>query len=143
VASLIADHKRQLEKALDLYLSGDFAREMLMERKQRLEDTIAALERQERELTSQLEKTLTPEQIMSIQTFAASIANRLEAAGDDFPRRRQLIEDIDTEVTFAIEGGEKVLYLRCALSPDTATISMSNNTIFAGRAVKDRWERAG
>jgi site-specific DNA recombinase len=143
VASLIADNKRQLEKAIDLYLTGDFAREMLLERKQRLEDTIAALERQERELISQLETTLTPERITTIQTFAADIAHRLDAAGDDFPRRRRLLEDIEAEVTFAIEGGEKVIYLRCALSPDTTTINMSNNTKFGGLVATDPPECAG
>jgi hypothetical protein len=38
------DHQRQLNKLLDLYLNGDFPKDMLQERKSRLEETIIKLE---------------------------------------------------------------------------------------------------
>ncbi|MBL7063762.1 MAG: hypothetical protein ISS49_06060 [Anaerolineae bacterium] len=50
VDDLLADNRRQLERALDLYLSGDFDKERLTERKTRLEKTIAALERKQAHL---------------------------------------------------------------------------------------------
>jgi len=126
VANLIADNKRQLERLLDLYLNGDYAREMLIERKQRLEDTIAALEQQERELSAQLEQTLTQEQVSSIQSFAAAIANGLDAAEHDFAKKHQIMEQLEVQVTFAVEEGEKVLYLRCAIAPESIAIASSN-----------------
>lgn len=84
IQSLIADNRRQLERLLDLYLSGDYAREILIERKSRLEDTIAALEQQGHELVRQLEQTLTREQIEGIQSFADGIARGLDTAAQDF-----------------------------------------------------------
>ncbi|MCA9992604.1 MAG: recombinase family protein [Anaerolineales bacterium] len=140
IQSLIADNRRQLERLLDLYLSGDYAREILIERKSRLEDTIAALEQQGHELVRQLEQTLTREQIEGIQSFADGIARGLDTAAQDFSKRRQVIEQLELQVTFAVEEGEKVLYLRCALMPNTVSIA-SDSTRFPGRAAADRQAR--
>ena len=44
VDDLLADNRAQLERALDLYLTGEFPRGMLIERQARLQKTVDALE---------------------------------------------------------------------------------------------------
>jgi hypothetical protein len=79
VAELIADKRTKLEKLLDLYLSGEYPKEMLLDRKARLEKTILALERESTALRAVLEKNLlTTEQVRTMQEFAAKVRERLE-----------------------------------------------------------------
>jgi hypothetical protein len=106
VDDLIAENTCQLEKALDLYLSGDFPREVLTERKERLQSTIDALERERAELAAQLEaQTLTDEQIETIMQFTAKMGKGLDKADPDFEKRRRLIEELDVNVRLAAEDG--------------------------------------
>jgi hypothetical protein len=43
VDDILAENRRQLERLLDVYLAGDFPRELLTDRKSRLETTIRSL----------------------------------------------------------------------------------------------------
>jgi len=111
---LLADNRRKLEKLLDLYLSGDFDKEMLTERKARLETTIAALEKERGNLVATLKAmTLSGDQIMTIEDFAKEVSGGLMEAEADFEARRHLIDLLDVRVTLAIEDGQKVAYVRC------------------------------
>jgi hypothetical protein len=128
--SLIADNQKQLEKLLDLYLAGDFPKEMLTERKARLETTIDALGKERTALAASLEAaTLTHEQILSIQEFAARITQGMEKADFEmhFETRRGIIEDLDVTVTLAVEDGQKVAYPRCVLPGGQDTLSIGTH----------------
>ena len=117
VESLIAERRKQLEKLLDLYLSGDFPREMLTRRKAPLETTIQTLTKERAGLTVTLEaQTLTTDQILGIQEFAANVAVGLEQA--DFVARRQIIESLDVRATLMLEQGERVIYSQCVLGQE-------------------------
>ena len=50
----IQENQRQLDKLLDLYLSGDFPKEMLTERKDRLEQMSASLQKEKSDLTEHI-----------------------------------------------------------------------------------------
>ncbi len=128
IDDLLADNRAQLERALDLYLSGDFPREMLTECKDRLQTTIDALERDRVALATQLEAaTLTDEQIQTITEFAAQMSAGLAIADADFEKRRRLIEELNVRATLAVEDGERVVYIRCMLGEDILSI-VSNTT---------------
>lgn len=128
VDDLLADNRRQLERALDLYLAGDFPKEMLTERKERLQTTIDALERERVELTAQLEaQTLTDEQVQTITGFAERVRGGLVTADQEFEKRRQLIDALDVRATLVVEDGEKVVYARCMLGENT--LPVASNTI--------------
>ena len=43
VDHILAENRRQLERLLDVYLAGDFPRELLTDRKSRLKTTIRSL----------------------------------------------------------------------------------------------------
>jgi site-specific DNA recombinase len=123
VDSLIDDNQRQLEKLLDLYLAGDFPKEMLTDRKTRLETTIDALGKERAGLAASLEAvTLTGEQIQTIQDFAAEVRGGLESA--DFATRRGVIELLNVTVTLAVEDGVKVVYPRCMLPGGRKVLSI-------------------
>ena len=120
IDGLLADNRAQLGRLLDLYLAGEFAKELLTERKIKLEATIGALERERANLATHLKaQTLTEEQIRTLQDFAGQVSTALAAAEANFAVRRQLIEMLNVEGTLALEEGEKVVYVRCLLTgPD-------------------------
>ncbi|MBU0494346.1 MAG: recombinase family protein [Chloroflexi bacterium] len=128
IDDLLGDDQKQLDKLLDLYLAGDFPREMLTERKTRLETTIAALQWERSGLAAQIEaQTLTAEQVQTIVDFAATIREAVEEADADFTHRRNLIELLDVQATLTIEDGQKVVYARCLVGEETLPIVSPNS----------------
>ena len=126
VEDLIAENRLQYERLLDLYLSGDVSKELLTDRKVRLESTIAALELERVGLLARLEsRTLSDEQIQSLHEFAAEVAEGLAAAEEDFETRRQVIEALDVRATLAVEDDQKVIYVRCVLGETDMPVSDS------------------
>jgi site-specific DNA recombinase len=124
VDQLLANDRQQLERLLDLYLSGDFPRDALVERKNRLETTITALEAEQTSLASHLEaQVLTEEQIQALQDFTAEVAEGLQAAEEDFETRRRIIRMLNVQVTLAEEDGQKVVYVRCMVGEDVLSIA--------------------
>jgi uncharacterized protein (DUF1778 family) len=139
VHDLLADNGRQLERALDLYLSGEFPNEMLTERKARLQETIESLERERVALAAQLEaQTLTDEQVTTLTEFAQKVAQGLDRADVSFEARRHVIELLDVKGTLAVEDGQKVVYARCMLGEDdlsiVPTVTASGWTPIQGQA---------
>ena len=123
VEELLADNRRKFERLLDLYLTGDFPKEVLVEHKTGLEATIRVLETERNDLAAQLEaQTITDEQVTTITEFAQEVACGLEEADRDLEARRQIIELLDVKVTLALEDGEKVAYVRCAVGNDALSI---------------------
>jgi site-specific DNA recombinase len=114
VEDLLADNRRQLDRLLDLYLSGDFPKEVLTERRARLETTISALDRERAGLAAQLEaRILTPDQVQSLKDFAARVGRGLDLADTDFETRRRIIEDLDVRAILCVEDGQKVVRVSC------------------------------
>ena len=98
---------------LDLYLGGDFPKEMLTDRKKRLEMTINNLMSEKAKLVVHVEtKMLTEDQIRSIKDFAGKIRDGLAIADDDFATRRRIIEMLDIQVTLVVEDGHQVIYVQ-------------------------------
>ena len=134
VEDLMAENQAQLELLLDLYLSGDFPKEVLMERKIRLEATVKALEREQANLVAGLEaQALTQKQIKDVQEFAAKIAKGLGVADQDFARRRCIIELLDVQATLVVEDGKKVVYASCLLGEQVLTDVQEHKSRFRAR----------
>jgi hypothetical protein len=116
VDDLLADNRSQLERLLELYLSGEFQKDVLTERKARLEETNSTLENERVGLVASLEtRVLSVEQIHTTQELAAKVCRNLHAADDDFDAKRQIIEELDVQATLVVESGERVVYARCIL----------------------------
>jgi hypothetical protein len=128
VDDLLADTRAQLKRLLDLYLSGDFPKEVLTERKSRLEGTVSSLEKERAGLAAHLKAcVLSIEQIQTIQDFAAKIGKNLEAMDDDYDAKRGLIETLDVQVTLVVENGDKVVCGRCIVGEDSWDLSNITN----------------
>jgi site-specific DNA recombinase len=128
VDDLLVENRSQLERVLDLYLSGDFDKRMLAERKARLEKTIDSLERERANLAAQLEThAITDEHIQTVVEFAGEIARGLEETDKSFESQRRLIELLDVWVTLTVEEEQKVAYARCLLGEDLLSVVSTNS----------------
>ncbi len=130
--ALRADNRRQLERLLDLYLSSEFSKEVLIDRRQRLESTIEALDKERNNLLAHLEaRTLTVDQIQSIQDFAVKLQRGFAAADtdDQFETRRQIMAEMDVQVILTIEDNERIAYASCILGEEVLHPVSSNTAI--------------
>jgi len=116
---MLKDNQDQLTRLLDLYVAGDFPKDVLVDRKKRLEDSIKALETEKANIISMLERrTLTPRQIKNIYGFAERIGRGLELAETEPAYKREIIEALDVRAIFAEENGQKVIYVQCVLEDE-------------------------
>jgi site-specific DNA recombinase len=126
----IQEYQKQLDKLLDLYLGGEFPKEILTERKSRLEQMIAGLTKEQNDLAGHIRKVaITDDQLSYIQSFCAKIRKGLDQA--DFNTKRQIIELLDIRGKVAFENNEKVIYLKCLISQQQVSrvlISPLSNT---------------
>jgi hypothetical protein len=103
VDDLLRANRAKLARLLDLYLSGEYDREALLDHKRRLEDVIGGLERERNALLVTIEAaSLTPERIQSIYEFAETARKGLEFAREDFATRRKILELIEVSVTLIV-----------------------------------------
>jgi site-specific DNA recombinase len=113
---LIADYAAQLKRAKDMYQMGVINADELLERKVRLEATIAKLEEEREKLQGRLGRELSPQQITEVLKFAEKLARGLEKADQSFAARRRIIELLDVRAILATENGEKVVYASFVLT---------------------------
>jgi len=118
----IADHEGQYQRLLDLYVGGQFPREMLMERKLRLEKTIASLTEERKKLAESLAASaITDEDVARIEEFANTIAQGL--ANVTFEDQCRVIDLLEFHSTLTVEDGRKVAYAQCVLGKETFRIA--------------------
>ena len=112
----IAKYQDQLDRLLDLYLDGEFPKEVLTERKASLEDLLVNLGKEHDDLMGHVwHVTMTDDQLSYIEEFCAKIRVGLENA--DYKTKRQIIELLDICGKVAFENEKKVLYLKCLINP--------------------------
>ncbi len=136
VEELIEDNQTHLNRLLDLYLSDDFPKDMLVERKERLESTLQSLETERISLISKLENIISDSDVEELQDFASQIAKGIEKADKDFEMRRSIVEKLALEVKFAYEKGDKVIDIFSELGLE-ATVVLNNKAKFAHQAAAD------
>ena len=131
IQNRIEESQLQLQKLLDLYLNDDFPREMLQERKARLEETLMNLRKEKVELSSHLHAiTVTDEQIEDIEAICAQVRDGLETA--TFEQKRQLIDLLDVRGKLAIENDEKVVYVKCILGQQLLSVARTSHLSSTG-----------
>ena len=114
VDDLLANNRAQLERIIDLYVTGELDKEILVERKTRLESTIASLQKEREQIAAQIEaETLTPDQIRTIEEFAAGVRKNLAHIDNKFEAQQQLTELLDVTGRLVKEDGEPVIYVQC------------------------------
>lgn len=132
ITQLIQNHQEQLNRLVDLYISGQFDKEILWERKNRLESTIASLQSEQNTLFENINgNSLTEEHILSIMQFAEEISERMDT--DDFSKKRELIELLDVTATLKVDNGQKVAIIQCILGTKNLSIKSKNSGMAGGR----------
>lgn len=118
----LADTQKQLAKLLDLYLQSDFPKELLSERKVRLEQDMADLTGERGELAMLLqEKVLTDEQIAEIEAECNEIRDGLDNA--TFEDKRRYFELLNVRGKLAVENEEKVVYVSCRFKQQRLSVA--------------------
>jgi hypothetical protein len=131
VDRLLADHQGQLQRLLDLYIAGEFAKDVLTDRKARLEATIAALEREREGLRLQLDRQVVgDDQVQRLMAWASDLSANVDRTSSRFETRRAIIEALDVRATVAWEEGEPVVYATCILGHDALS---AGSTTTSGR----------
>jgi len=127
IEELLEDNKQQLQRVLDLYLEGGFSKDLLVEKKARLEHTIQSLQIEKSNLNEIADKrTITPEQIQDIQDFSRKIVEEMDIVSCNFKAKRQIIELLKIEVICMIDNnGEKYIKTKCILGESHSNISMN------------------
>lgn len=119
----IQENQSQLDKLLDLNLTGDFPKEMLTERKERLEQISANLLEEKSDLMEHISQaTKTDDQMTYIEDFCTKIRERLDTI--TFEGKRRILEMLDVRGTLAIENDEKVIYLSCLIAPQPVSLAL-------------------
>ena len=119
------ENERQWRKLLDLYLQNDFPREMLQERKSRLEEAITNLRHEQADISNHLQSNILSDgQIEDIETFCAQVREGLENA--TFDQKRQLIDMLDVRGKLSIENDEKVIYVKCILGQQLLSVARTS-----------------
>jgi hypothetical protein len=137
---LLEENKEQLNRLLDLYLSGGFKRDLLTDRKNRIEATIQSLEREHETLASRLaNQTLSDERLRRIMAFAERQADKVELASQDFDVRRAMIEELDVRATVVRENEEIVAYATCILGEEALRIPAHTTSGGWRPTVKTGW----
>lgn len=70
---------------------------------------------------------LTQEQIQSLQDFAATIAEGLEAADENFKSRRRIIKMLHTTATLLVEDGKQIIDARCLLGAEILQVEHTSS----------------
>jgi hypothetical protein len=123
IESQLAETEKQENKLLDLYLSGDFPKEVLLERKNRLAKLTADLKKEQAELSVFLQQlTYSDVEIATIEDFCTKIRERLDTV--TFEGKRRILEMLDVRGTLAIENDEKVIYLSCLIAPQPVSLAL-------------------
>lgn len=126
IDDLLADNRAKLERLLDLYIAGDFPREMLVERKETLEKAVANLEDEQALLTARLEAALlSDEQIETLAAIMEEVGEGLDLATADFEKRRWIIEKPNVKARLAVEEGQRVAHVECYAGYETLSIASS------------------
>ena len=139
VDDLLIDHRSQLQKLLDLYLDGNFTKELLVERRQRLQDTVDSLANERVNLVSHLENSAySPEQLQAMKEYTQEIAAGLEEAEEDFDSRKHIVEMLNVYASLAVEGDEKVAYVTCVFKTDPERLLIVSPNIYTTTIPKSR-----
>jgi site-specific DNA recombinase len=124
IEGLLIEKRESLQRLLDLYISGEFHKEMLIEKKAELERTIAELEKERAELKASLAaQNITEEQEQTLIDFTRKIGKGLKNADSNFQTRRGIIEALGVEASLAYEDGQKTMRVKCFLGENYYVLS--------------------
>lgn len=124
IDDLIKQKTQKLDRLLELYLTEEFTKEILLDHKKRLQTEIDSLEAERIKLESHLEvRTLNKTQISNIHEFAGQVREGLVNSDEDFKTRHNLIELLDVQARWMGGIDEQYLDVQCILGAKTLSFT--------------------
>ena len=128
IDELLAENRGKLERLIDLYLTGDVDKDLLVGRKRRIEETIRSLEGERARQIARLEaQALTDGQKQDIERFTEIVKAGLASAKVSFEAKRRVLDLLDLQAEFFIEDGVKKVKIVGILGLD-AVLSVVNTS---------------
>ncbi len=123
VEGALSDADTQMDRLVELYMTGEFSKDRISTRRAELEESIGNLKRERCELRRQLEEDgITEEQVETLKAVARKVAKGLDEADNDFEIRRGIIDLLDVTVTMNVEDGKKVVTAECRMGAGSVSI---------------------
>ncbi len=127
IESQLREKDGELKRLLDLYLSGAFPKEMLIERKEHREKIVADLERERSDVVSHIQSVLlTDKEIAEIEAWRAEIREGLDAA--TFEDKQRYFTLLDVRGKLAVENNEKVAYIKCKIGKQRVSLVATSHS---------------
>jgi site-specific DNA recombinase len=128
IDQLLAENRDQLERLVDLYLSQEIDKGLLLGRKRRLEKTIGSLESERARQTAVLEKQVVTEmEVRDISEFAAKVRAGLANANGSFEAKREVLELLNVEAVCLAEDDVKKVRVTAVIGLDDV-LSLANTS---------------
>jgi site-specific DNA recombinase len=117
VTGLIEDREQQITRLLDLYLNGDFSRDVLSERKARITQELTELRAESTRLETYIrEQTLSEDTINTVLEFGRAVGEGITEADQDFQKRLAIIDLLDVTGELLVkDNGAQYVRLRAVL----------------------------
>ena len=132
INGLLIEKRASLQRLLDLYISGEFHKDILIDKKSELEKTIGELERDRSTLLASMRaQAVSGEQEEMLIDFAGRVATGLENADTDFNTRRQIIEALGVEAVLSREDEAKTLRIKCILGEEYYVVSPTLSVVLS------------
>jgi len=127
IEKLIDQNDVKLNRLLELYLSGDFDRELLVEKQTQLEQIRSDLDEERNDILARLEQNvITDDQIRNVEAFSEKIRSKL-GGKMDFASKRRIIELMNVTGKLAVDGGEKIIYVQCVIGGGRLSVNLGND----------------
>lgn len=137
VEEMVTTEQAKLTRLLELYLSGEFPREMLTERKTHLEAKLSALENEKWELMAAVEgQAMSDEQVALIQQFGEEIAGELDSAAGDTELMRHVINLLGLQARLRDKDGERTVLVSCGIGEQLLPLTHTNTNGYARRRAR-------
>ena len=126
VDRLLEQNRASYDRLIELYVSGEVDKSMLIERKSRLEKTLQDLDQERINLRASLEKqTINEEQEQDLYELASQVKSALDAGDNDLITQRGLIERLKVNAELDFQDNHKVTYFSCILGETDLYIKSS------------------
>jgi hypothetical protein len=120
----LSDTEQQMKRLLDLYLTGEFSKDLLAERRGELEEKLQQLKSEQVDLQQRLEdQTISDDQVERLVAAAKGIAERLKGGEVEFEVRREIIDLLELEVTLGVENDETTIDVQCWLGAGSVSVA--------------------
>lgn len=134
VNEMVEPERSKLTRLLDLYLSGEFSKDMLTDRKTRLEARIRALDKEKVELEAALEaQSLSDEQVELVQSFSKEIMNGLDITTTDKDAMRHILNILDVQVKLSTDGDDRIAEVQCGIGKEILSLTTPTTNGAVGR----------